>query len=113
MKIRSGFVSNSSSASFCIRKGHLTKEQIDMIVNHVAYLMQEKCPQTCNIENEYECNYCIKNALYDMQEEHSGWDIKESEELITGNTNMDNFNMSDYLIAKVGVDKKFITFDYY
>ena len=34
MKIRNGFVSNSSSSSFIINKKCLTKEQIDQICNY-------------------------------------------------------------------------------
>lgn len=36
MKIRTGFVSNSSSSSFVIKKDKLTRDQIYMIQNHIA-----------------------------------------------------------------------------
>ena len=36
MKVRNKFISNSSSASFVIPLNELTKEQIDLIKNHVT-----------------------------------------------------------------------------
>jgi len=34
MKVRSGFVSNSSSSSFIVRKAYLSEEEIDRITDH-------------------------------------------------------------------------------
>ncbi len=50
MKLRIGFVSNSSSSSFCLGKAHLTDEQIEKFSDFVAlqperhetYLQEEK-----------------------------------------------------------------------
>jgi len=38
MKIRNGFVSNSSSSSFIISKKGMTKAQLNILLNHVDYL---------------------------------------------------------------------------
>ena len=35
MKLRTGFVTNSSSSSFTIAKSNLTADQIDKIKNHI------------------------------------------------------------------------------
>lgn len=69
MKIRQGFVSNSSSSSFVIAKSAITAEQRDNIYNH------------------YEV------ADDDM------WDVSENDHFILGYTFMDNFNMLEFLIG--------------
>ena len=38
MKIRQGFVSNSSSSSFVINKINLSEKQIEQIKNHGSYM---------------------------------------------------------------------------
>jgi hypothetical protein len=67
MKIRNGFVSNSSSSSFVINKRFLSSHQIEQIYAH-----QELA-------------------------EDNNWIIKEDDFEISGWTFMDNFNMSEYL----------------
>jgi hypothetical protein len=84
MKIRNGFVSNSSSSSFIIPKSALSAAQIDKIKN-----------------------YGTAGALYGAPD--SGWDIKEDKHTIRGSTYMDNFDMDQYLID-IGVDPEFIFF---
>jgi len=80
IKIRNGFVSNSSSSSFIISKNELTPKQIYSINNH------------------------IEIAVYlGMKTWDSPWDISENEEHIKGYTYMDNFDMHEFL-EKIGVD---------
>ena len=54
MKIRTAFVSNSSSASFIINKNYLTEEQITKIR---TYVEDEKCPESWYLnENDNTMN---------------------------------------------------------
>jgi hypothetical protein len=80
MKIRQGFVSNSSSSSFVIPMSALTPEQLGKIHNHIEE--GKKLGMEC----------CGK---------HDAWHIKEAS--LSLSTNMDNFDMYGFL-SKIGVD---------
>lgn len=82
MKIRSEFVTNSSSSSFTIAKSNLTVEQIEKIKSHIK------------VASELNMRYV---------DPFESWDISETDDKITGFTLMDNFNM--YLFLKlIGID---------
>ncbi len=78
MKIRSGFVSNSSSASFCIKKEKVSKWQMFLIENHM---------------NMY------KDVLETNKEyrELDRWSVRADSNYIYFSTMMDNFPMIEYL----------------
>jgi hypothetical protein len=67
MKIKSDFVTNSSSASFVIGKYYVSGYQRDLIFNHEEIA------------------------------EDQAWEISENHDTISGYTNMDNFDMYAYL----------------
>lgn len=84
MKLRTGFVTNSSSSSFTIAKSNLTADQIDKIKNHIEAAKELK----------------MDDSYYDKWDK---WSITETDYSIHGFTIMDNFNMSKFL-RLIGVD---------
>ena len=89
MKIRNGFVSNSSSSSFVIPKDKLTEEQIQLIFNHSSEASKH---------SEY----------YDFGNIYDSWSISESEFYISGHCFMDNFDMYEYLINYLKIKKELV-----
>ena len=85
MKIRCGFVSNSSSSSFVIKKRNLSQWQIEKIKNHA----------TCG----------IKYADTDP------WEIIDTEDEIKGRTIMNNFNLYSFMHTKLGISRDYIDID--
>lgn len=81
MKIRSGFVSNSSSSSFVVSLRKLSPEQLGKILNHTEW--GEK------LGVEYS-------------DSREAWDITVEKGVLHGNTSMDNFDMRKFL-EKLGV----------
>ena len=80
MKIRTGFVSNSSSASFVIKKDNLTNEQVDKILNYYE--------ETSKLSKKEQERFDYIDKF---------WEIEDDECEIKGYTFMDNFNMEEYL----------------
>lgn len=83
MKVRNGFVSNSSSSSFVIDSKYLSKNQIKLILAH---------------------RYC-QTIPYAMSDQ---WDISWSDDdrYILLDTMLDNFDMYGYLTEIVGLKDK-------
>ena len=82
MKTRCGFVSNSSSCSFVIKKHYLSPWQIEKIKKHA----------TCGIEYA-DTDY---------------WRIVETDDEIHGDTSMANFNLLSYMHVILDIKKKYI-----
>ena len=93
MKIRTGFVSNSSSSSFIIKKKNLSCTERDLIINY-----REKVSKMSQEEKD--------KMDYEYLDEFP-WSIGENENEIIGSTFMDNFNMGRYL-EKIGIKDEFI-----
>jgi hypothetical protein len=89
MKIRYGFVSNSSSSSFIINKSDITEKQLYQIKNHIGVSNQLKKKSGC------------KN-MFQFNDPGEAWDLHETETTISGWTTMDNFQMTE-LFEAIGV----------
>ena len=103
MKIRNGFVSNSSSSSFVILKKYLSEEQIKKIKNHIEYCVKENLfdlKDTYNhLLDEYISDYPKEKADQKAKRyiKYNEWNITEWTDIITGGTSMDNFNMYEFM----------------
>ena len=87
MKVRTGFVSNSSSSSFIIPRRLLSNEQVELIENHMSVL-----------------NRRVKDKSKRLYTESDEWNITVNDHHVRGYTMMDNFPMFSYLVDVVGVD---------
>jgi len=95
MKIRTGFVSNSSSSSFVIETKYLTDLQIFMIKHHIKFA---KVFSEINPELQFDCG------------DLDGWGITEKDGVLSGFTVMDNFSMRGFL-QQIGVPIAFFDSD--
>jgi len=82
MKIRNGFVSNSSSSSFCLGKSYMTQEQIKLFSEWVN-------------REEYADEYC---ETY----------IDEHKHYFLGKIGHHDEKTLNYL-SKIGVDKEYVS----
>lgn len=95
MKVRSGFVSNSSSSSFVLDKNYLEDEQIELIVNHRAHALE--------ILNKLKTDELFRIATgVEHFEDYEfdptwAWNVEETSSKIKLETYLDNFNMEKYL----------------
>lgn len=94
VKKRSGFVSNSSSSSFVIKKDDLTSLQIEKIKNHIE--------EGKNLELD---------TMYFVDDDDK-WNITETSHEIKGSCFMDNFDMSEFF-DKIGVVSKIVEWGEY
>lgn len=81
MKIRTGFVSNSSSASFVINKNDLSANQIERLLDY---------PKSDKNED--------------------GWSVTDSGNTINGCTIMDNDAIDDFFI-EIGINQDNVNFE--
>lgn len=98
MKIRSGFVSNSSSSSFIIPYHRINSNQIDMVYDHI------------NIAKKID-DQLIKEGKEMKYEYYDEWQLKSDDFSIWCSTSMDNFQLIEFLINEVKLTYNDIFFE--
>ena len=90
MKIRQGFVSNSSSCSFSILRSHMSLKQYDHLRNHIEYAHLKKWKD----KSGWPSSNCG---------EGDRWDIVLEDNVVTCSTNMDNFDLLEFVVDVLGI----------
>ena len=96
MKVRIGFVSNSSSCSFSIARAALDLKQFDHLRNHITYAKLKKWD----------------NDGWAAFAERDSWDVCLKEDRIDCETSMDNFDLHKFVLEVLEVPEDAI-FDYW
>jgi len=91
MKVRNGFVSNSSSSSFIILQSSMNEKQKEMLFDHIEIAKE--------IDKKLKSQG--KPEKYEYYEE---WYMEEDDFSVWCHTSMDNFYLIEFLISEAGLD---------
>lgn len=104
MKIRAGFISNSSSSSFIINKKDISAHQAELIKRHYEISNMDYPPYVRN-DDKREQSYYLHYEKTCMESDI--WNIYDDEDTIEGYTILDNFSMKNYLY-RIGIDDNIV-----
>lgn len=117
MKVRNGFVSNSSSSSFVVDKSYLAPYKKELLLNPIKFF---ETVALAHYEKENDVYNNVQNDLgfriyLSTQKENLGfdeddiamWKIKEKDRVITFQTEMTNFDYEEYALW-IGVPERAI-----
>ena len=90
MKIRSGYVSNSSSSSFIILKSNLNDRQKEIMFDHIEI----------SKEIDEKLKGKGKETIYEYYEQ---WSIEDDDLCYWLHTSMDNFDMQTFLSKEANI----------
>jgi len=97
MKVRVGFVSNSSSSSFVLQKEHVTPAQLKLIRNHIHKARK------LNQELSKGDQFYVRDS--------DVWHLYETEKTLEGSHYIDNFDMEKYFRLLGLPEFSFVFFD--
>ena len=114
MKARNGFVSNSSSSSFILFKDYLTPEQMDHIRNRADYGLSQEYFEKAKAwyikkYPDRELPEFLRRDKPEVKEDDYEWDVtddwnvEETSHTFDFSTDMDNFDMEQFLNI-IGID---------
>jgi len=111
MKVRDGFVSNSSASSFIINIERLNMETYNALLNPIDYFetyVVEKWKKY--FQDDYDIDEYVKKKYDELGISYvtsSPWTHEINNNQVVFYTDMDNFDLIEFAIW-IGIDKEFI-----